>query len=137
MPDASPPPALRHGMSVDVEDWFQVQAFAGVIADGVVAVGEPDVVHRAGLAHLGVERVEVGPVPGLAAVPGRVDQSRLAEDAEVLGDRLSGHREVARQLGGGHRPGGGDELQDPTPGRVGQRPEHGVGAAHTGQRRRR
>lgn len=28
----APMPALRHGMSVDVEDWFQVQAFAGCIA---------------------------------------------------------------------------------------------------------
>ena len=70
-----------------------------------------------------VERLGGEPVARLAPLAAGLDEAGALERAEVLGDRLAGHRQLGREPGGGDRLGARERADDLAAGGVGERGE--------------
>ena len=75
-----------------------------------------------------LERLRVEAVAGLAADPLRTHEAGPAQRREVLGHRLAGDRQLRREPAGGDGRAAGQRLDQPAPGRVGERREDRVDA---------
>src|SRR5260221_5347167 len=69
-------------------------------------------------------------VAGLAAGAGHLDEPRVLEGGQVLRDRLAGHRQIARELGGRRAAARGEQFDDLAPPLVRERREDRVYARH-------